>query len=341
MSRLTVGTDCSGVGTPVMALLGLGVNCHHVFASEICPIAKATLAANVPADVIYSDIYDRPLVAPLVVDLYIAGFPCQPFSVAGLRQGFEAADHNGRLFFRIREYIRRTHPKAFILENVSGLLSMDDGNCLLVILQSLQALEVYNVWFQELNTKDHGVPQNRPRVFFVGIRKDVDSGSFRFPDPLGATPSIEPFLDPRSRRPCFADLPPKESITARLNVNLLLRAIGDQGHDPFNESWILDCDSSTSRAKGLYNMSPCLTRSRAKGHWISSRGRRMRVSEMLRLQGWFGSFTVVSTDLQLGQLLGNAMSINVLQRLYCSLLPAIGWCKLGQLQDPWPGCHSE
>ena len=172
-------------------------------------------------------------------------------------------------------------------------------------------------------------------VFFVGIRKDIDRGSFRFPDPLPTTPSIEHFLDPRPIRPSFANLPPETASVARGNVIRLLIAIGDRGCDPFFEPWILDCDSSADRSKASCQISPCLTRSRGQGHWVSNRGRRMNVSEILRLQGWMGPFVQVGSPLQLGRMLGNAMSVNVLQRLYSSLLPAIGWCAPGGLPDPW------
>ena len=335
MAVLTVGTDCTGIGIAILALTGLGIRCRHVFASDICPIARSVMSANAPAETVFANIYDRPLEAPVVVDLYIAGFPCQPFSMAGLRQGFAASNGNGLLFFRILAYIRQAKPKAFLLENVSGLMSLLGGTCFMIIWQALLSLGNYNIAFQEMNTKEHGVPQNRPRIFFVGVRKDIDRGSFRFPDPLASCPSIERFLDPRPRRPCFADLPPETSTIARDNVLSLLSSIGDQGHDPFNEPWVLDCDSSAGRAKGSCDISPCLTRSRAQGHWITNRGRRMKASEMLRLQGWFGGFVLNCSPLQLGQLLGNSMSVNVLQRIFCSLLPAIGWCDIAELPDPW------
>ena len=335
MDVLTVGTDCSGLGLVVLALKGLGIPCRHVFASDICPLARATMRANVPAEATYADVAHRPLTTPTVVDLYIAGFPCQPFSMAGLREGFHARNANGLVFFRIVQYIAAAKPKAFILENVSGVMNADSGECFSVIWRTLRNLQTYNVYFQELNTKQHGVPQNRPRVFFVGIRQDIDRGSFRFPDPLPVVPSIEEFLDPRPTRPCFLFLPPERAGTARDNVLRLLHAIGDRGNDPFNEPWILDCDSSPSRSKASLGITPCLTRSRGQGHWISNRGRRMNPQEMLRLQGWFGPFVQVTTDLQLGQLLGNGMSVNVMQRIYCSLLPAMGWCATDSIHDAW------
>ena len=162
---LTVGTDCSGVGMAALALAGLGLAYRHVFASDWCHWARATLMANTPAEVVYFDIRDRSLVAPVVVDLYIVGFPCQPFSLAGLRDGFAARDGNGLIFFHVLRYIDRARPKAFVLENVVGLLSAEEGQCFSMIWHSLLSLGNYNVHFQVMNTKDHGVPQNRPHVF--------------------------------------------------------------------------------------------------------------------------------------------------------------------------------
>ena len=233
------------------------------------------------------------------------------------------------------KYIRDFLPKAFLLENVEGLLTLAGGEWFRVVWTALTDLGYYNVHFHLLNTRDHGIPQNRPRIFFVGLRKDVDQGSFYFPEPLMTTPSVEEFLDPRTSRPSFLDLPCHSATVARFNVVDLLQKIGDRGHDPFFEPWILDCDSSIGRAKYMYDMCPCLTRSRGKGYWLSNRGRRMNTSEMLRLQGLQGSWTMTSSPLQLGQMIGNAMSINVLQRLFCRIFPSIGLGNPSDFPDPW------
>lgn len=117
-------------------------------------------------------------------DVCCAGFPCQPFSVAGLRLGFE--DTRGTLFFNIANIIkvkieRGTAPKVLFLENVRGLKNHDGGKTLQVILATLEELG-YKYSFNVLNAKYFGVPQNRERLFIIAWRKDsIDAESFNFP----------------------------------------------------------------------------------------------------------------------------------------------------------------
>ena len=98
-------------------------------------------------------------------DLLVGGFPCQAFSIAGKRGGFE--DTRGTLFFEIARIARVKRPKLLLLENVKGLLSHDNGRTFGTILATLSGLGYFSEW-QVLNSKDFGVPQNRERVFIVG-----------------------------------------------------------------------------------------------------------------------------------------------------------------------------
>ncbi|WP_270813947.1 DNA (cytosine-5-)-methyltransferase [Exiguobacterium sp. CinTr1] len=104
------------------------------------------------------------------VDVIAGGFPCQAFSVAGKRGGFE--DSRGTLFFEVARAAKAIKPKYLVLENVKGLLSHDSGNTVDVILRTLNELG-YTVDFEVLNTKFFGVPQNRERIFIVAVRDDL------------------------------------------------------------------------------------------------------------------------------------------------------------------------
>ena len=123
-------------------------------------------------------------------DILCAGFPCQPFSIGGLRKGFQ--DTRGTLFFDIERIVRVKKPKAFILENVKGLVNHDKGKTLKVILnklanringiENLEKLDDclnYDVHYKVINSKDFGVPQNRERIYIIGFKQNRD---FKFPE---------------------------------------------------------------------------------------------------------------------------------------------------------------
>jgi DNA (cytosine-5)-methyltransferase 1 len=329
---LLVATDCSGLGSPVLVLARMGLPWRHIWASDVEKACRTMLRRHCAPDHLYRSIYDRPDAGMPQPDLYVVGFPCQPFSGAGLRRGFEGT--GGTIFFKVLETIRLTRPKAFLLENVEGLRSADQGRCMENIVDSLQLLGTHTIYWQVLNTKDHGIPQNRARVFFVGILRGHDNGSFAFPSPSPHM-DIRQFLDRRHGRPSFADLPPAAQATARGNVLQALHKIEAAGGDPFHEPWIIDCDGGPEYTKALPGVSPCMTRARYFGHWLTSMGRRMSLQEALRLQGFDDCFVNEVSERQLRMMLGNCMSLNVLERIFCRLLPAAGLS--GPLRDPLIG----
>ena len=126
-------------------------------------------------------------------DILTGGFPCQPFSVAGKREGF--GDNRGNHFFTIASLIYNRRPKAFLLENVKGLLTHDGGNTFKTIFDTLHELE-YRVHYALLNSKIHAnVPQNRERLFIVGFRDISTYSNFKFPEPITLTQTIFDLLE--------------------------------------------------------------------------------------------------------------------------------------------------
>ncbi len=126
-------------------------------------------------------------------DILTAGFPCQAFSIAGERKGFE--DDRGNLFFEILTILDAKRPKAFLLENVKNLRSHDNGNTFKVIKEKLQGLGYY-VKAEVLNSMTHGnIPQNRERIFIVGFDKKEHIDNFEFPDPVQLTRTIADLID--------------------------------------------------------------------------------------------------------------------------------------------------
>jgi DNA (cytosine-5)-methyltransferase 1 len=327
---LLLATDCSGVGSPFLVLLRMGLPCRHLWASDSEKACRTMLRHHCAPEMLFRSIEERPRDELPQPDLYVVGFPCQPFSGAGCRLGF--AGEGGKIFFEVLRTIRLTQPRAFLLENVDGLRSAGGGACLDSIVDSLLGLQSYNIYWRSLNTKDYGIPHNRARIFFVGILRIHDNGSFSFP---AATPplDIKQFLDPRRGRPSFADLPPLSATTARDNVTHYLHEIEASGSDPFFEPWIIDCDSSPPFAKAFLGVAPCITRGRCKGHWITSMGRRMNLPEALRMQGFDDNFENPVTERQLRQMLGNSMSLNILELIFRSLLPAAGLIVAGDVDS--------
>mgnify|MGYP006155759287 FL=1 len=118
-------------------------------------------------------------------DILCAGFPCQPFSQAGYKRGFQEAHENrGNMFYEIVSIIQAKKPKAFFLENVRHLLNHDDKKTFLIIRQTLQQLG-YSFRYEIVKASDFGLPQHRPRIFMVGFRDETTSNSkFRFPKPV-------------------------------------------------------------------------------------------------------------------------------------------------------------
>lgn len=215
MNELIIGTDFSGLGSPEEALKRLNVKHRVAFACERDKHARASYSQNHNPGIFYNDITERNNAEVPNTDLYVFGFPCQAFSMAGHRKGFE--DTRGTLFFNSLEYIAIHKPRVFIAENVKGLLSHDKvkgskskyGKTFGVIRDAL-ALTIngqhnlykyddcvnYHIYFQILNTKDYGVPQNRERIFIVGFRDEIDASNFKFPKTIPLKKSLKHILEP-------------------------------------------------------------------------------------------------------------------------------------------------
>ncbi len=145
--------------------LGIGKKAKCVGYSEIDKHAISIYQKHFPKHTNYGDITKIDAETLPDFDLLVGGFPCQSFSIAGRRQGFE--DTRGTLFFDIARIVRAKQPPLLLLENVKGLLSHDQGRTFTTIISALDELG-YDLQWQVLNSKNFGVPQNRERVYIVG-----------------------------------------------------------------------------------------------------------------------------------------------------------------------------
>lgn len=160
-----------------LACADRNIETECVFTSEIKPYALEVLKQNHPDETIHGDITQVAASDIPDFDVLLAGFPCQAFSAAGKRLGFE--DTRGTMFFEVERIMQEKQPKAFILENVEGLVNHDRenskdpiGRTLRIILEHLDALG-YKVSWKVLNAKYFGVPQDRKRIYIVGTKKEA------------------------------------------------------------------------------------------------------------------------------------------------------------------------
>ena len=189
---IRVGSDFSGVGAFNQALQRLGIDYKEVFACDMDKYARQTFIHNYGEPEYYPmNVYDREIPSESL-DIYMTSPPCQAFSLAGKRLGKD--DKRGILFFNSHEFIQKNQPRYFIFENVKGLLSDDNGKTFQEWINMLGGKSVngipvlfpfedsvdYHIYYKVLNAKHHGVPQNRERVFIIGIRDDQDN-VFQFP----------------------------------------------------------------------------------------------------------------------------------------------------------------
>lgn len=208
---IKIGSQFSGVGAFEQSLQRLGINYENIYAADLDKYARQTYLLNFEEPKYYvKDVYDTPMeeITENYGSLDIAMFspPCQSFSLAGKRKGEDSK--NGVLFYNSHEFIVKNNPRYFIFENVKGLLSDDGGKTFQKWIDYLGGKSVngnpvifpheesvpYHVYYQVMNAKHYGVPQNRERIFIIGIRDDVDN-TFSFPKPFHLVKRLKDVLE--------------------------------------------------------------------------------------------------------------------------------------------------
>lgn len=262
------------------------------------------------------------------VDIICGGFPCQAFSIAGNRRGFE--DTRGTLFFEIARFTSILKPKILFLENVKGLLSHDKGRTFETILQTLDELG-YNVEWQVLNSKDFGVPQNRERVFIIGHLRG-DGGRKVFP--IGGQSkesNFEPKIDIIGNTKAY-NCSRKGTRSVVYNPAGL---IGTLTATDFKEpkqiivtGMIRGKFESTNRIYDIEGISPTLNTMQEGNREPKillgkTRIRKLTPKECWRLQGFpdwaFEKAAQVNSNSQLYKQAGNSVTVNVIKAIALKL----------------------
>ena len=263
---------------------------------------------------------------PGKMDLYVAGFPCQPWATCGLSAGVK--DARGSVWLHLFRFISIVLPRAVVLENVHGLMKGKHKSTFETMMALLESMEEYDWHTRLLNTQDFGVPQSRPRIYIVGIRRGHAKKRFMWPKAAAVSPQLEDFLDVEpnlSMDKLQASLPTAPS--KRRKVLDAMEKLVDQNLNPLITPAV--CSSGNRVSCMMLNRSPCLTKGRAedRGHWLIHRGRRMTTREVFMLQGlnperW--SLPEGISERKLRACAGNAMSGNVIKAVLMSVLLALG-----------------
>ena len=283
-----------------------GSKIKTVFVSEWDGKAQETYAANHGTSVpIAGDITQiNPKDIP-DCDILMGGFPCQPFSQAGLQKGFY--DTRGTLFFNIEKIIEEKRPKVFFLENVKRLRTHDHGNTFNVIKTHLEKLD-YTVDSAVLAAKDFGVPQNRERIYMVCFDRRYfnlpDDFHFEFPEPPKTPVKVGDILE--------TDVPEKYTLSDRLWAGTLRRKEEHMkkgngfGYSLFNEN-----SPYTNTISARYYKDGSEVLIEQKG----SNPRRLTPRECARLQGFPESFKIVVSDNAAYKQFGNSVAIPVIKAI--------------------------
>jgi DNA (cytosine-5)-methyltransferase 1 len=285
----------AGIGGIRMGFEYAGGEC--VFTSEWDESAQKTYQANF-GEIPYGDITKIDPASIPNFDFLLAGFPCQPFSQAGLKKGFD--DIRGTLFFDIARIIEHHKPAVIFLENVRNLAGHDKGNTLRVIIKTLEDLG-YKVSHNILNAKEFGLPQNRARIYIIGFKDDVD---FEFPKPLNKKTKVFDILDEK--------VDSKYTISDKLWAGHQRRKKehAEKGNG-FGYS-LFDNNSeytSTISARYYKDGSEILIKQKGKNP------RKLTPREAARLQGFPENFIIPVSDTQAYKQFGNSVAIPVIKAL--------------------------
>jgi DNA (cytosine-5)-methyltransferase 1 len=361
---IRVATVCTGVGAPEQAIKELGWNHEVVFGCEIDKYARETYRANFSPHSMYTDMTAEPWEGEKYqADVFVGGIPCQAFSIAGKRMG--EMDPRGLLFYNFYDYVKKQQPKVFMIENVKGLLSDANGttfqNWLQLLGNSVNYQHVmfphpdslgYNLHWDVLNSKDFGVPQNRERVFLIGIRNDLPN-DFRFPKGFTLPVRLKHILESEVDQKYYLSDKMLDYLHTRkdnFNSGKVNYKMGDDvascinassGKLDISDNIIIDCFVNDKGTHRNVEHATCLDANYWKGMdnhaqrtmiretytgvtemempviRSAPRIRRLTPRECFRLQGFPDSYDISRvSDTQAYKQAGNSITVNVLKAIF-------------------------
>lgn len=280
----------AGIGGIRLGFEKLGGIC--VFSSEWDKEVAKTYFANFgeypQGDITKIDSKDIPY-----FDILLAGFPCQPFSIIGDKEGFKH-ETQGTLFFEIERILKDKQPKAFMLENVRNLTAHNQGHTFKTILLHLESLG-YFVYSRVLNALDFGLPQKRERIIICGFKENVP---FAFPAPLDSKYTLKEILESNVDKKYYVKDTIKQSRQKRMKKSL-------------EEPYITHENVGGSITPHHYS---CALRAGASANYLLvNNERRLTEREMLRLQGFPENYQIVGSYTQCKHQIGNSVPVPLIE----------------------------
>lgn len=362
MKSINIGTVFSGIGAPEQALIKMGFQPNILFACDngeieipqsveeintkirnmgldktnefVKGLYKATKKTNYVKQSYFAnyDIQEKDWYEDIrfldgsiyknKIDLLVGGSPCQSFSIIGKRAGLE--DVRGTLFYDYARLIKQIEPKAFVYENVPGMLVHDHGNTWKVIHSVFESLG-YMISYSVLNAKDYGIPQNRKRLFVVGLkRKDIE---FSFPEKIPLQTEMKDYLEKDIEARHYLGKKGFEFVTnpkyrnrARVNSKIIQTEKANQQFN-WNGDFVFEPLSSIEKRK---NKAAILNRAYIS-NWNGQQGaiRQLTHRECLRLMGFSDTFKIVVPNVPAYRQAGNSIVVNVLEALFDQIFKAV------------------
>lgn len=293
-----------------------------VFVSEWDEHAQKTYKANFPDKFdIQGDITKIAETDVPAFDICLAGFPCQAFSLAGQRKGFSddyKGMSRGTLFFDLVRICALHRPKVIFCENVKGLTIHDKGRTFEIIKGALKELG-YTVHDKILNSRDFGVPQNRERIYIVAFKEDINSATFKFPEPTDSSKRIKDIIE---EQPVSA-----KYYMSKVYLNTLRRhrarheakgnGFGYEIRGWENVAAAIVCGGMGRERNLLIDKRQTDLRpvTHIKGKINDEGVRRMTPREWARLQGYPDTFKLPLSDVHLYKQLGNSVTVPVIKAI--------------------------
>lgn len=309
---LRIGTDCSGIEAPIEALKQLGIKFEHKWACEIDRFARKSILANYQPEIMYEDITKRDHLQLPDIDIYVCGFPCQSFSLMGKKLG--SNDPRSNIMLKCIDVIKKKNPNVFILENVKNFKFIEGGKPFNFLINSLVSIvneddeQLYNIYCDIYNTKDYGIPQNRERIYIIGIKSDILINEYIKPECMEMKPLDDIIIDKTVY----------EKNKNFKNIDKKLKKIG------YKKNYIFP---NSNYVNPIKNICPTLS-TRCDMFYHSSYNRYLTTTECLLLQGFSKDFKQVVSNTQMYKQIGNSMSVNVLKVIFdkifsCTILNEI------------------